>query len=290
MASIIPFLNEKQLKPAWNFDAGTLIWRIFFTSNNLIIGETRSQENKSTSFFCVDLCTGKPLWQDIGFDEPWWIGIEAVHEKWMILHGFVRPDMPEHRGIRVIGIESGKLLWKNDNLSYWFIDKEQLYAHKYSFEKHIACELNIKTGEILHETSDNLDLLQELRQKVSQKESERLPDVIFPEVFDQNIESSLIRATIQQVTEDKALEGWVEYLSHRGMLIVSHYRQSPNRSDSSLLNNILSVYDLKNEKNLHSEIIAEGVKVPSQDAFFIKDNLLLFIKHQNMLTALQPWK
>jgi len=290
MVSMIRFLKEKQLKPAWIFDAGTLIWRIFFTSNNLLIGETRNPDKKSTSFFCIDLHSGKPLWQNIGFDESWWIGIETVHEKWLILHGYIRPDMPEHRGIRVIDIESGKLLWKNDTLSYWFIDHELLYAHKYLFEKHIACELDIITGEILHENSDNLDQLREIQQKISQKESERPPDVMFPEVFDPNDEHSAIRTTVQHITEGKALEGWVEFLAYCGMLIVSHYRQSQNPSDSSLLNNILSVYDLKNEKNLHNEIIAEGVKVPSQDSFFIKDNLLLFIKHQNMLTALQPWK
>lgn len=152
MVSMIPFLKEKQLKPAWVFDAGTLIWRIFFTSNNHIIGETRNQEAKSTGFFCVDIHSGKHLWKNISFDEPWWIGIEAVHERWMILHGYVRPDMPEHRGIRIIDIESGKLLWRNDHLSLWFIDNEKLYAHKYLFEKHIACEFDIKTGTLLNDT------------------------------------------------------------------------------------------------------------------------------------------
>ena len=290
MASIIPFFKEKQLKPAWNFDAGTLIWRIFFTSNNLIIGETRNQEAKSTGFFCVDIHSGKPLWKNIGFDEPWWIGIEAVYEKWMILHGFVRPDMPEHRGIRVIDIESGKLLWRNDNLSFWFIDNEKLYAHKYLFEKHIGCELDIKTGTIVNEYSDNLDLLQELRQKVLQKESERQQDVIFPEVFDKNETESVIRTVVHRITEGKALEGWIEYLSRFGILIISQYQHAQSKSESSLLNNILTVYDLKSEKILYNEIIAQDVKTPSPDSFLVKNDLLFFIKHQTMLTALQVWK
>jgi hypothetical protein len=290
MASIIPFFKEKQLKPAWTFDAGTLIWRIFFTSNNLIIGETRNQEEKSTSFFCIDIHSGKPLWQNIGFDEPWWIGIEAVHEKWVILHGFVRPDMPEHRGIRVVDMESGKLLWRNDNLSFWFLDNEKLYAHKYLFEKHIGSELDINTGTILNEYSDNLDLLLERRQEILQKESERQQDVIFPEVFDEHEEASDIRTVIQQMTEGKALEGWIEYSSHRGILIVSQYRREQNQTELSLLNNIVSVYDLKSEKILYSETIVQGVETPTPDSFFIKNDLLLFIKHQTMITALRVWK
>ena len=290
MASIIPFFKEKQLKPAWIFDAGTLIWRIFFTSNNLIIGETRNQEAKSTGFFCVDMQSGKSLWKNISFDEPWWIGIEAVHERWMILHGFVRPDMPEHRGIRVVDIESGKLLWRNDSLSFWFVDNAKLYAHKYLFEKHIGCELDINTGTIITEQSDNLDLMQELRQKVVQKEFECQQNVIFPELFDENETDSVIKTIVQGMTEGKALEGWIEYFSRLDVLIVSHYRHTQNKSESSLLNNILSVYDLKNEKMLYNEIIAEDVKTPSPDSFFIKNDLLFFIKHQTMLTALQVWK
>ncbi|MCX6121295.1 MAG: DUF4905 domain-containing protein [Ignavibacteriales bacterium] len=290
MASLIPLFKEKQLKPAWIFDAGALIWRIFFTSNNLIIGETRNQETKSTSFFCIDIHSGKPLWQHIGFDEPWWIGIEAVHEKWMILHGFVRPDMPEHRGIRVIDIPSGKLLWRNDTLAFWFIDHETLYAHKYLFEKHLGCELDINTGTLLHEHSDTLDLLQELRQKVTQKESEHQQDVVFPEVFDENEADAALRKIVQRLTEGKALEGWIEYISHRGILIVSQYRRIQNQSDSSLLNNLLAVCDLKTEKTLYSDVIAQGLKTPSPNSFFIKDDLLIFIKHQTTLIALQPWK
>jgi hypothetical protein len=208
----------------------------------------------------------------------------------MILHGFVRPDMPEHRGIRVVDIESGKLAWKTDNLSFWFVDNEILYAHKYLFEKHIGCELDIKTGTILHENSDSLDLLQELRQKVSQKESERQQNVIFPEIFDEYQGDSGLRTIIQQISEGKALDGWIEFLFHRDILIVSQYRQEQNNTESGLLNNILSVHDLISKKTLYRDFIAKGVKTPSPDSFFVKDNLLIFIKHQSMLTALQPWK
>jgi hypothetical protein len=290
MASLIPLFKEKRLKPVWNFDAGTLIWRIFFTSNNLMIGETRNQETKSTSFFCVDLHSGKPLWRNVGFDEPWWIGIEAVYKKWMILHGFVRPDIPEHRGVRVIDVESGKLLWRNDDLTFWFLDNEKLYAHKYLFEKHIGSELDIKTGILINEYSDNLDTLQELRQKVMQNEFSCQQDVIFPEVFNENEAESVIRTAVQRITEGKALEDWIEYLSHRGILIVSHYHQTKNQTESSLLNNILSVYDVKSEKTLYSEIITTDAKTPSPDSFFIKNDLVLFIKQQTIVTALQAWK
>jgi hypothetical protein len=290
MASLIPFFKEKQLRPVWSFDAGALIWRIFFTSNHLIIGETRNQEEKTTRFFCLDIQSGKPLWQNIGFDEPWWIGIEAIHEKWLVLHGYVRPDMPEHRGMRVVDIDSGEFLWRNDNLSYWFIHDNRLFAHKYVFEKHICSELEIKTGTVLNEQSENLDLLRDLRQQALQKESERHQDVMFPEVYDAHEAEPHLSAIIQRITGNNALEGWIEYLEHNGRIIVSYYLQKKDKSDAALLNNFLAVYDGKSEKTIFNEIIAEEVRTPSPDSFFVKDDLLLFIKHQTTLLALNPWK
>jgi hypothetical protein len=290
MAALIPLFKEKQLKPSWNYDAGTLIWRIYITSNNFIVGETRNQETKSTSYFCIDSSSGNPLWQNMSFEEPWWIGIEAVHEQWMILHGFVRPDMPGHRGIRIIDLESGKLLWRNDDLTFWFIDDQKLYAHKYLFEKHIACVLDIHTGAIIHERSDNLDLIRELRQKVLRKESERQQDVLFPHFYDEKEATGVLRKYIQRIKERNAVEGWIEFLSLRDILILSQYRQMKDRSESPTLDNILSVFDLKNEKILFTEIIAERVTTPSPGTFFVKDDVLFFIKHQTMLIALQPWK
>jgi hypothetical protein len=125
---------------------------------------------------------------------------------------------------------------------------------------------------------------------VLQNEFEHQQDVIFPEVFDENGAEPIIRTAVQRITESKALEDWIEYLSRSDILIVSQYRQAQNKSESSLLNNILSVYDLKSEKILYNEIIAKDVKIPSPDSFFIKNDLLFFIKHQTMLTALQVWK
>ncbi|RPI03963.1 MAG: DUF4905 domain-containing protein, partial [Ignavibacteriae bacterium] len=205
MASVIPFFKEKQLTPAWSFDAGSLIWRIYFTSNNLIIGEARSQETKTTNFFCLDVRTGNPLWSNVGFDEPWWIGIETVYQRWMILHGFVRPDIPEHRGIRVVDIGSGGLLWRNDELSYWFMDGEKLYAHKYLFEKHVAYELDINSGAVINEYADDLDRILEIRNTLSGGDASPLQDVLYPEVLDAQEERSPLGSVIQRITKGRAL-------------------------------------------------------------------------------------
>jgi Domain of unknown function (DUF4905) len=289
MTGLFPLFHSKQLKPIWEFSTDVLIWRILFSSQNKIIGETRNQEEKSTSFFCVDAHTGTSLWKGIEFDEPWWIGIETVYDKWIILHRFARPDMPEHRGIHVVELATGKLLWRNDELTYWFVHDQKLYAYKYIFEKRLGYEIDIDTGIVLDEYADNLDSLHELRRQVLQNESETIQAVEILESYHKEQPDSEVAVSIQQITRGNALEGWIEYLRRNNILLVSYYRKE-NSSASATLENILTIYDIERREKRFTEIIAKGTQVPSHNTFFAKDELVYFIKDQNTLKALQPWK
>ncbi len=289
MADFFPLFRSKQLKPIWEFSTGMLIWRIFTSSQNTIVGETRNQETKSTSFYCVDARTGKSLWKEIEFDEPWWIGIETVYDKWIIMHRFARPDMPEHRGIYMVELATGNLLWGNDELTYWFVHDRKLYAYKYIFEKRLAYEIDINTGTLLNEYADNLDSLHELRRQVLKNESEGIQRTMFPKLYSQGEVESEVAIIIQRITGGNALEGWIEYLLRNNMLLVSYYRKA-NSSDSAILENIFTVYDTERKEKRFNEIIVNDVQVPSPDTFFVKDDFIYFIKNKNTLTALQPWK
>jgi hypothetical protein len=289
MNDLFSFYRSKQLKPVWEFGANALIWRIFFTSSNKIVGETRDQEGRSTEYFCIDASTGEPLWKDVRFEEPWWIGVEAVHENWLILHGFVRPDMPQHLGIRVVDIDSGKLVWKNEDITFWFVQDEKLFAHKYLFEKRIGYEIDIRTGTIISEHDSDLDVLQEKRSKNLQQETDDQQGVIFPELYHESVADEKIRELIQKITDAKAIEDRTEYMIYRDVLVLSYYRQEQKKSESMLMDNVLSIYDLSSGKTVHNETIVESVKLPSPDTFFVKNDLLYFIKNRTILTAMRPW-
>jgi hypothetical protein len=289
MAALSALFRKNSMKPDWEFQSSGIIWRILLSSQNLFVGETRNQETKSTSFFCVDTCTGKPLWEGIKFDEPWWIGIEAVYDKWIILHKFTRPDMPKHRGIYIVELATGKLVWKNDELTYWFTNGQKLYAYKYIFEKRLGFEIDIVAGTILKEYTDDLDLLHELRKKVLQKESECPQDMIFPQMFSRESVNSEVNTIIQEITRKQVIEGWIEYFQRNSILIVSYYRKN-DPSSITTLENVLTIYDTEHKEIKFNEIIAKGMQVPSPDTFFARDEYLYFIKDKNKFTALKLWK
>jgi hypothetical protein len=289
MAAIFSLFTEKKIKPEWEFDAGELIWRIFFAPVDRIAGEVRDQDNKATTYFCIDAKTGKALWKNIGFDESWWIGVEAIYDKWMILHGFVRPDMPEHHGIRVIEIETGRSLWRNEDVSFWFTYGEKLFAHKYIFEKRIGYEIDIQSGNVLQEYDKDFDILQGYRQKASQQAADYNEGVIYPETFDDSDEDQTINSAVNKIISGNAIQDWTEYLFYRDVVVVSYYCKSAGDSEKKLLDQVLTIYGIKNDKIIHSETIVKGVQSPSSDTFFIKNDLLYFIKHKKILTALSPW-
>ena len=69
---------------------------------------------------------------------------------------------------------------------------------------------------------------------------------------------------------------------------MSYYRKE--NSSSATLENMITVYDTERREKQFNEVIVKGVQVPSPDTFFVKDEFVYYIKNQNTLTALQPWK
>lgn len=285
MKRVFSLFHPKKLQSAWEFNPGALVWRIFFTSTNRIIGETRDQNKKSVSFFCLDAQSGVPLWKDFVLDEPWWTGIEAVHRDVVILHEFARPDMPEHKSFSVIDIESGKLLWKNQELSFWFAYENKLYAQKYLFEKRVGYSFDLHNGTVVEEFSDNLEPLDAMRHSASEQGIDR--ELVFPEPFNANETDAAIANEIKQVSERKL--DHTEYLLHRGILFVSYYEPEFLENNLPMFSNTLAMIDMKKHKILFKEVLTKKAQAPAPDSFLVKGDCVYFIKDQLTLTALKPW-
>lgn len=288
MARLYSLFHPGKIKPEWEFNPGALIWRIFCTSTNRIIGEARDKAKKSASFFCLDAHSGRTLWKNLTLDESWWIGIEAVQRDVLILHEFARPDMPQHKGLLAVDGESGKLLWKNAAFSYWFSDENIVYGQKNEFEKRAGCALDLRTGTVLSEYADNLEPLLALER--SSRENGVRQTALFPEPFDPDGIDPAVADTMVTLMERKTRIQSMEFLLHRGLLLVDFYETIPAAHESPALTNILEIIDSKSGRVLHREAITIGAGAPAPDAFFVKDNYLYFIKNQTTLTAMKLWK
>lgn len=98
---------------------GATIWRVHPAVHGRLVGEQRDTVNRRVAFFALSFPEGKPLWEGLMLEEQWWTGIDRVEGDLLFIHGFVSPDMPMHRGITVVDILTGKVLWSQP---LWTLD------------------------------------------------------------------------------------------------------------------------------------------------------------------------
>lgn len=286
---IFSFLHSGQRTPDWTYEAGGHIWRILFSEKGRIVGESRDHEKKTASFFCLDEETGHVCWEDVHLREPWWVGIEAVYRDFLILHEFLKPDLPEHQRIRVLDIESGALRWKNDDLSFSFAHDNRLYAYRDLFEKRVGYALDLGTGEVVEAYEEGL---KELRTLKTLAANEQLDERFrFPEAFEVETADPEIEKLVRKETKGESVEGRIEVIRERDLLFIGYYVLRSNTTpEATALKNHFAVYRVSAGRRIFSDVLTTDARRPTPDSFFIRNQTTYFIKDQRILTALRLWK
>src|SRR5713101_5946050 len=105
--------KTNEIRVAWQYTTGGKLWRLYPSASGRIVVEDRDVERKKVSFTCLDQMTGRVLWTDLQFAEKWWITIDSIYHDVLFLHEYATPDMPEHKKIHAVDVESGRLSWSN---------------------------------------------------------------------------------------------------------------------------------------------------------------------------------
>ncbi|MBI3585798.1 MAG: DUF4905 domain-containing protein [Ignavibacteriales bacterium] len=287
---LFSLFQSHQRTPEWTYTAHGAIWRLMFSATGKIVGECRHHDQKLASFFCVDEQTGMPYWEDVKLAEPWWVGIEAVHNDVVILHEFSKPDLPEHKRIRVVDIATGILRWRNDELTFWFAHRDTLYAYRDMFEKRVGYALALQTGAIQQSYEDTLEELGSLR-KLALLEEQDAGEFLFPEIVQDGSLSPSHQALLTKEIKGKSIIGNIEFIQEQEYLLMNYYTPaSRSTPDAPLLENHFSVFETERGNEVFSDVLSRDSKSPVPDAFFIKRPFSYFVKDQKILTALRLWK
>lgn len=277
--------REGKIKPAWQFQTTGNLWRILFSDSGRIVGEDRDQGTKTVTFFCLNETSGAVLWRGLKLDEQWWIGVETIYDGIVFLHGFVKPDLPQHQKIIALDIETGRPLWRNDSLRFLSIVDGKLFASEDLFEKRLYFELNPTTGEMEREYSEDNEPLH-LNRRVDTLSQQ---EIAFPEALTEDAENShdlepLIRSHCDLVR----VSGNVEFV-HRGNLLFFNYHQRGKAAnvEGAFLENRLKVIDTKRKRVIFSDLLNDKVLHPTPDSFLLKGGDLFYIKNKNTLVAIR---
>jgi hypothetical protein len=280
---LFSLFKDGKIKPAWKFQAAGQLWRILFSESGRIVGEDRDEGKKEVTFFCLDEVSGKVLWKDVAFEERWWIGIETFYHGIVYLHEYIKPDLPQHKKIIAVDLESGTILWKNDELEPLFVAGEKFFAVRSSFEKRVLYELNPVTGEIGGEFSEDDEGFETAQRRLSPSRQ----DFVFPEIFESGVEhENELKDSIQSHCDFRKLVGSIEYIYHASLLFFNyHERAGSSSSDQPALNNVFKVVNTNKNRLLHSEVLNENASAPTPDSFFLKGSQLFYIKDKKLLAA-----
>jgi hypothetical protein len=238
---------------------------------NMLVLELRDESTRKVFFAGIDLRVRKMVWEQKTLPEKWWLGLfDTVRDK-VVLHGYKDFQNPEHLGIYVLDIRTGKLLWKNETMAALYAAEDRIMARNPA-NSHVYRIMNATDGKQLKEfeeqywKEESLELVQKSSELV--KNSHRYS----PE----NNYYQKLAAFVHTLTGFIS-EHTIEYLEHKDKIITSFYF----KKEENLVNYLL-ICD--HEGNLkYSSPLGENLKGIAEDSFFLIGDQLIFIKNRKEL-------
>ncbi len=272
---LLDVFQGSKLQSVWTYEAENIIWRLLPTATKLI-GESRNLESKQVTFFCLNALTGKPFWQNLTFDEQWWVSIERVHQDVLFFHEFATPDLPDHKRIRAVEVETSKLLWVNDEHQFMFAKGNVGYVSKTGFENRNFYEVDLKSGVISREvTSKEIIELQN-----------SLKEIVEATVFPKTMQNGEQQDPVLQGSLGKSLQAsiYTEFIEIGDKIIFAFYEPEQKVGEEKTLAQRLIIAD-KRGKLQYQETINTGVAYPMPDSFLCMGSMLYYIKNKKILVA-----
>lgn len=271
--------------PAWTYTGDGLLWLLRFSPAGRIVGEVRHPAEKTVRYFCLDERSGAPLWENRGFDEPWWIGVEDVTADRLFLHRFRKPDMPQHLGILALDIETGALLWENPDFTFLFVRNDTIYAARQGFEAMKYYALDAVDGSVQRELGTDTAQINALRTEINA--IDWFAGYAYPESLPNSHPAHgeadrLLRAQVRQ----EALRGPVDVLLTPELLAASwHETLAAAGGGSATLSQRFAAWRRRDGALAFETELGRGMSAPGPDSFFTKDGQLFYIRDGITLTA-----
>ncbi|MDO8549136.1 MAG: DUF4905 domain-containing protein [Ignavibacteria bacterium] len=264
------------MKKLYTFSNKKQIWRLLPTETGKLVIEERDPELKEVFFSCIDIRTGKKIFNKLMIEEKFWIGIEKISKDIIFFHKFRKPDMPRHLGIIAFDILKQKILWKNEDYIFLFIYNDDLFCYKEKFEGRDYFKLNYETGEFIKDS----DIANEVI-ALKDKSDENLEGYYFTKQFIPETESNEeLKKILSEERNQNLVSGKIDYILLQNLLVFSFHKILPSGNEKR---NIFKAVDIDNGKVIFEEELNRGVKNFVPDSFFIKDNLIFLLKEKTEL-------
>ena len=249
------------------------------------VGEDRNVRTKSVSFFSVGQDSGQEVWHHHPSAQSWWIGLEAVHRDVVLLHEYASPDLPDHKKIHALDLQTGRPLWSNIEMRFVLACDQSVIGGSDTFDRRLYYELDLHSGNVQGEVS--LDRVSELRNsaRIRNNEIAEFPaQISLPDVT----EAGISIGHFFQSTRG----GWneirqTEYMERENILIIGYYEDKSSNRDGSLLEHHLALVDRGRNEVVFVDRLETNVAQAVPDSFFSIGSMLYYVKDKKQLKAIR---
>jgi hypothetical protein len=260
-----------EVKKHFSFSRGISIWRLLLNSQGHLLVEERDTQKHEVFFQCFDIHSGKQLLKNLSFEEKFWIGIDGFEDDTIFFHGYVKPDMPWHKGITAYSVSEKKVIWNNPEITYSFLHQGKIYSSRRLFESAEYYTVDPKTGQIIEELGEDAESFNILKQTFYN--SRDYSDYKFPVFYSPGVYDSIFVDGLH-LPDDTLRE--VEIIDHgNGLIFTSREADGKGRTNQKL-----NVIDNESQKVVFSDVINKNEENRSLDSFFVYSGYLIVVKNK----------
>lgn len=266
------------MKPYRNYlyTKGRDLWRLLPAGFNKLLIEERDRTSREAFYTCIELSSGKVLFENFQPGEKIWSGVEEIYKEIIYFHRYAKPDMPNHIGIIAYDINKGIILWQNDDFIFSFAANDKVYCFNTSFEGRKYYEIDYLTGEVIKDLGEDYELINSLSKK--KKDDQLLNNYSFPET---HIEGNdlVIDELVAIAKKERVSAGKTDILKKDDLILTSFHTVNDN---GSLTNHFICI-DIFNKMIILEIVLNKELKAYIPDSFFMVNDLLLLLLDKEKL-------
>lgn len=241
------------------------IWKTLADEeSNLIFIESRDSENKHVRFSAWDLSRNLFLWENIEFEEKWWISLGYVYQGTLLFTLYTDTNNPDKKSVIAFDIQSREIRWWKNNFEVAYISEGLVVGRDTRFGSREVC-LQANSGV-------------EVSQQKPEFPSPQNFKVIRPLQYIQGTDHfESVKAFLERKSSFSPVHV-VEYCEYHALILISAFTEQKD------LANYLMVFNSEGDIVL-KEQLGENLKGIAYDTFFILAGFLIFVKNKRELIS-----
>jgi len=263
-----------KIEDNYKFTDGRNIWRLLISDGDRLVIETRETESKEVFFHCINLHTGKPLFENFQLDEKFWVGIETVKENKIFFHKYAKPDMPGHKQLIAFDIDEQKIIWQSDEYTFLFYYQGKIYGYSNAFEGRRFYSVDAKTGKFLDDLGTDAEMMNALRETAESDE-----DYSQYSFTQKLFEEPALAAVLQNYYPADKIVRDVEFVDIADAVFFNYHTRLPNKK----MRNTFKILDKPLGKIIFEKVLNEEANNYAPDSFFLYQNSLLLLSEKKEL-------